>query len=148
VSSATLPCRTAQNVSAASPSRKSTSPSPKRTFEAQPARSVSCSGSSPAKTGTSRRTASIVSIASLRGADRAELLGHVDRDRAPGDAAAAADAARRPELVVPGAELVRQPLPVARAARRPDAAAVDVRVVDREAGLPGADALRRLAGQV
>ena len=39
-------------------------------------------------------------------------------DRAPGDAAAAADAAGRAELVVPGAELVGHPLPVARARRR------------------------------
>src|SRR6185436_9836878 len=38
-------------------------------------------------------------------------------------------------------ELVRQPLPVASLRRLPDRAAVDVRVVDREAGVPQALAL-------
>src|SRR5262249_58040172 len=84
----------------------------------------------------------------LRGADRGDLLGDVDPDRAPRDAAAAADAAGRAELVVPRAELVRHPLPVARAARRPDRAAVDERVVDREARVPDPEASGLLAGEV
>src|SRR4029453_5827889 len=62
--------------------------------------------------------------------------GDVDRDGAPGDAAAATDAAGAAELVVPGAELVGQPLAVAGSRRLPDRAAVDVRVVDREARVP------------
>ena len=76
------------------------------------------------------------------------LLGDVDPDRAPGDAAPAADAARAAELVDPGRELVRHPLPVARARRAAHGAAVDVRVVDREAGVPALVALDVLAGQV
>ena len=59
----------------------------------------------------------VASPCSFGRADRGQLLGDVDPDRAPGDAAAAADAARAAELVVPGAELVGQPLPVARAGR-------------------------------
>ena len=55
---------------------------------------------------------------------------------------------RRAELVEPGRELVRHPLPVARAGRRPDAAAVQVGVLDREARVPDAGALRLGAGQV
>src|SRR5262245_15745384 len=74
-------------------------------------------------------------------ADRGDLLRDVDGDGAPGDAPAAADATRAAELVVPGSELVREPLAVARLCRLPDAAAVDVRVVDREAGVPDAVAL-------
>ncbi len=58
--------------------------------------------------------------------DRGQLLGDVDADRAPGDAAPAADAPRGAELVDPGAELVREPLAVARPGRGPDGAAVDV----------------------
>ncbi len=51
-----------------------------------------------ARRGTARRrgrASSARSIVSLRRADRRDLLGDVDADRAPGDAAAAADAARR-----------------------------------------------------
>ena len=80
-----------------------------------------------------------------RRADRRRLLGDVDGDRAPGDAAPAADAARGAELVDPGRELVGHPLPVARARRAPDAAAVDVGVVEREAGVPHALALGLVA---
>ena len=108
-----------------------------------------CPAPRPSKSGTSaagRRQA--VRIDAPPRPDRGELLGDVDPDRAPGDAAAAADAARAAELVVPGAELVRQPLPVARAAARPDAAAVDVGVVDREAAVPDARALGVAAAEV
>ncbi len=102
----------------------------------------------------------------LRGARRGQLLERAHRrspsvariaatssvrsiaDRAPRDAAPAADAARAPELVEPGRQLVRHPLPVARPARRAHAAAMDVRVVDREARVPALDAHDLLAGQV
>src|SRR3990172_11495039 len=116
-------------MSAASPSRKRFSPAAKWTLPAQPASSASLPGSSPSRNGTSARTlSSDRGTVSLRRADCRDLLGDVDPDRAPGDAAAAADAPRRAELVEPGAELVRHPLPVARAPRRADAAAVNVRV--------------------
>ena len=51
-------------------------------------------------------------------ADHRDLLGHVDPHRAPRDAAAAADAPARPELVDPRRELVREPLAVPGAVRR------------------------------
>ena len=51
--------------------------------------------------------------ARLRRSDDSELLAHVDADRAEGDAASAAGAARAAELVPPRRELVRQPLAVA-----------------------------------
>src|SRR5689334_16938180 len=84
----------------------------------------------------------------LSESQRGQLLGHVDRDGAPGDAAAAADAPRRSELVVPGAELVREPLAISRSAGGADAAAVDVRMVDGVARVPDAHALDALAAQV
>src|SRR5512144_3277541 len=68
--------------------------------------------------------------------DRARLFGDVDADRTPGDAAPAAHAARAVELIEPGRELVRHPLAVARAGGPAHRAAVDVRVVHREAGVP------------
>src|SRR5512133_2033007 len=122
-----------------------TAPWSKWTFEAQPATSANRSCSSASNTGDARRSVSIVSIGSVRCSDRRELLGYVDADGTPGDAAAAADAAGGAELVVPGAELVRQPLAVARPACRPNAAAVDVRIVDRVAGVPDPRTLRGLA---
>src|SRR5271167_1207092 len=42
------------------------------------------------------------------------LCGDVDPGRTPRDASSAADATRHAELVVPGAQFVSQPLPVAR----------------------------------
>ena len=104
----------------------------------------------PWKSGTScsRAVNRLASATSSLVADRGQLLGDVDPDRAPGDAAAAADAAGAAELVVPGAELVGEPLAVARAAGRPDAAAVDVGVVDREARVPAARPLRLVAREV
>src|SRR3954469_22364403 len=80
--------------------------------------------------------------------DRRRLLGDVDRHRAPGDAAPAADAAGRAELVDPGRELVRHPLAVARARGAPYPAAVHVGVLEREARFPHARALARLAGEI
>src|SRR3954449_10096708 len=99
-----------------------------------------CWGDSARSAGTSLRSSSIVRT------DRRHLLGDVDGDRAPRDAAPAADAARRAELVDPGRELVRRPLPVARARRAPDAAAVDVGVPEREARVPDAGVLGLAAG--
>src|SRR5689334_22897007 len=69
-------------------------------------------------------------------ADRADLFGDIDANRAPRNAAAATDAARGAELLDPACQLVRHPLPVARARRRPHCAAVDVGEVLREAGIP------------
>ena len=71
-------------------------------------------------------------------ADGRRLLGEVDAHRAPGDAAAAADAARRVELVPPGRQLVGEPLPVARRGGGAHRPAVQVRVVEVEARRPGA----------
>src|SRR5262245_2103932 len=125
------------------------SPSRKRTFEPQPAIRSSASAASPWNSGTSRRAVSIVCmVSSLARSDRGQLLGDVDPDRAPRDAAAAADAARAAELVVPRAELVREPLSVPRPVRGPDATPVDVRVLDREARVPRAHALRVVAREV
>src|SRR5438132_13379509 len=61
----------------------------------------------------------------IRCPDRRDLLGDVDADRAPCDTTAAADTARDIELVVPGGELVRKPLPIAPADRRAKVAAVN-----------------------
>ena len=66
--------------------------------------------------------------------DGGGLLGEVDADRAPGDAPATTDAPRLAELVPPGRQLVGEPLPVAGLGGRPHRAAVDVRVVEVEAG--------------
>src|SRR5262245_21870716 len=148
-SSATLPRRSTKKVSAGSPCRNSSSPSPKPVFEPQPAISSSVSAGRPANTRTSPRTASSVSMLALLGrADGGQLLGDVDPDRTPRDATAAADAAGLAELVVPGPELVGQPLAVARPAGGANRTAVDVRVLDRVAGVPQPYALRVLAGQV
>src|SRR5512135_938289 len=69
-------------------------------------------------------------------ADRGRLLGDVDADRTPADAAPATDAAAAAVLVVPAPELVRQPLAVARAGVGADRDAVDVAVARRETGIP------------
>ena len=68
--------------------------------------------------------------------DRGHFLGDVDADRAPGDAAAAADAARGAELVDPARQLVRHPLAIARLPFGPHAAAMDVGKIQREARIP------------
>ena len=82
----------------------------------QPAINSRCAGASPANTGASAISSSIPRIRPpIALPDRARLLGDVDPHRAPGDAAAAAHAARAAELVDPGRELVRHPLAVARA---------------------------------
>src|SRR5262245_23326132 len=88
---------------------------------------------------------------SLRFPQHSELcrfLGDVDADRAPGDAPAAAHAPRCAELIVPGAQLVRDPLAVAAGTRGPDAATVQIGIVELEALRPVLPPLRVLAGQV
>src|SRR6476619_7394363 len=103
----------------------------------------------PAKTDDSSTTRSRVLIAgSFLAADRGRFLGDIDPDRTPCDAAAAADAAARAELVVPRGELVSHPLAVPGAPALTDAAAVNVGVVEREAAVPDPLALEGLSGQV
>src|SRR5512146_1608624 len=75
-------------------------------------------------------------------ADGRCFLRDVDGHGAPGDAAAAADATGAAELVDPARQLVRHPLAVARSARLAHAAAMDVGMVEGEAGIPGTRALR------
>src|SRR5210317_900046 len=109
--------------------------------------------SMPAKNGCSRSSSSSglsVSMPFSSGAlpDGIGLFGDVDADRAPGDAAPAADAAGVAELVVPGGELVGQPLAVAAARRVADHTAGDVGVRRVEAGVPAPRAGRRSAAQV
>src|SRR3954447_25377227 len=118
------------------------SPGANTRLRAQPANVSRCAGLSERSAGSSW-----ISSVSVR-TDRRHLLGDVDRDRAPRDAAPAADAAGRAELVDPGRQLVRHPLAVARAAGAAHAPAVHVRVLEREARVPHARALRLLAGQV
>ena len=60
-----------------------------------------------------------------RAGDGVQLVADVDPDRAPGDAAPAADAAGAAELVPPGGELVGQPLTVAVLDAGPEVAAGD-----------------------
>src|SRR5579859_591321 len=76
------------------------------------------------------------------------FLGDVDASRAPGDTAAAADAPGRAELVVPGTQLVADPLAVPAGPGLAHAAAVQVREGQLEAGSPVLPALGVLAGQV
>src|ERR1039457_5234963 len=77
-----------------------------------------------------------------------DLLGNVDAHRAPGNASSAADAARGPELVDPGSQLVRHPLPIAGLARGADAASMNVGKAQSEAGVPTAPTLRAISGHV
>src|SRR4051794_27486107 len=136
------------NASAGPPARMISSPSRKTLLRAQPAIVSRCAGASVASAGTSVSSSAIVCMAHVRRTDGGGLLGDVDGDGAPGDAAAAADAAGGAELVDPGRQLVGHPLPVARTAARAHAAAVDVGVVEREAGVPGSLAHGLLPGEV
>src|SRR5665647_2763240 len=145
---ATRPRRTTKNWSAASPSWQRYSPAARRMFVAQPATSANVGASSPSKKGWSGRYCSIVRMSFLSGADGGDLCREIDGGRAPGDAATAADASRRAELVHPRCELVCGPLAVARLHRVPDAAAVEVGEVGSEAGVPHPPPLRRAAGEV
>src|SRR5437870_3323602 len=84
----------------------------------------------------------------VRRPDGRDLLGHVDADRAPGDAAPATDTARDIELVKPGGELVGEPLPVAAPDARPEVTAMYPGELGIEAAIPPADALRVFQAQV
>src|SRR5208337_1066777 len=76
------------------------------------------------------------------------FLGDVDAGGAPGDAPPAADTARHVELVVPGAQLVGQPMPVPRCTGLAHTAAVDVGEIELVAGRPVLPALGVLTGQI
>ena len=65
----------------------------------------------PDPDGAARSTASVM-IAPRLPRQRGHLLGDVDAGRAPRDAPSTSDAPGAAELVVPGAELVGQPVPV------------------------------------
>src|SRR6266540_1282854 len=128
-----------------------------RTLLAQPTRRSRWRDSRSRKNGCAERMASSVSMRPvlwrrrrrrLDRTDRGDLLGEVDPHRTPGDAAPAADTSGGSELVDPGRQLVREPLPVARARGGTHAAAVEVRVLEREARVPPAPALGALARQV
>src|SRR6266508_4752012 len=128
-----------------------------RTLLAQPTRRSRWRDSRSRKNGCAERMASSISMRPvpwrrrrrrLDRTNRGDLLGEVDPHRTPGDAAPAADASGGSELVDPGRQLVREPLPVARARRGTHAAAVEVRVLEREARVPPAPALGALARQV
>src|SRR5439155_26958976 len=77
-----------------------------------------------------------------------DLLGDVDPHGAPHDAPPASDTAGAAELVVPGAQLVGEPLPVPAAGGGPDRAAVDVGEDQVEAGGPVLPPLRMVATEV
>src|SRR5262245_46833125 len=127
----------------------SRSPSLKARLAPQPAISSRCSADSSSNTPHSSSSSLIVRMLFPLGrADGCDLLGDVDGGRAPCDAAAAAHAARRPELVDPRPKLVGHPLAVAPAGRAPHAAPVDVGMAEREARVPHADALGLLAREV
>src|SRR5450755_841477 len=121
-SSLTLPSRIRKHRLACAPSRNRNRPAGNSTFAAQPASRVRYAGSRSPTNGWLRSSCSSVStIPSLSGlslygpvagADGGGLFGDVDADWAPGDAPATADAAGRAELVDPGGQLVRHPLPV------------------------------------
>src|ERR1019366_178149 len=148
-SSATMPSRIRKKCSAASPWRKSIAPAGKRSLTAQAAISRSWSCESPANVGAAAISSSRPRIAHrLAVADRPRLLGDVDADRAPRDAAPAAHAPGAAELVDPGGQLVGHPLAIARARGRTHRAPVDVGVVHREARVPALVAPPVLARQV
>jgi len=65
-----------------------------------------------------------------------QLLGHIDPDRAPGNASAAADAAGRAELIDPRRKLMRQPHAVPILGCLANILPVDIPVLLCEAGIP------------
>src|SRR5689334_5176014 len=157
-SRATRPRRMTSSRSAFSPSWKRYSPSRKCTLREQRSSSRTSRSSTPSKKGCEVRRSPMVCMSALpgrhddgprerRGPDRGHLLGDVDADRAGGEAPAAPDAPGRAELVEPGGELVRHPLPVAGARAGPDAAAVQVGEVRGEAGVPDPPVLGLPAGE-
>src|SRR4249920_2970169 len=129
----------------------------KRTLDAHPTSSFRYSGSRASKNGCCVRNRSSVSIVILHGArlgnrgavaDRAHLLCDIDSDRAPGDAPPAPDTTRTSELIDPGGEFVRHPLAIAGLWRRSHAAAMNVRKLLRETGVPPAPPLGVIAGHI
>lgn len=76
------------------------------------------------------------------------LLGDVDTDRAPHDAAPAADAPGAVELVVPGAEFMGGPLPVAAMRGVADRPRLQMGEIQVEAGLPAPPSLGVFTGEV
>src|SRR3989338_4579304 len=100
----------------------------KRTFEAHPVTSSRYSGWRSLKKGCCDRIGLRFSIGgsllrsrlSLRRlfGDQTRFLGDVDADRAPCNAAPAADASERPELIDPCSKLVGHPLTIAAPYRR------------------------------
>src|ERR1039457_7175811 len=124
-------------------------------LDAHPTMSCRCCSSNSRQNGCWRRKRSSDSMSSLSScvslisfADRVYFFGDVDRHRTPRDAASAAGASRRAELVEPGGELVRHPLAIARLGGGANAAAVDIRVLHGETGVPLLDALGGRARQI
>ena len=80
-------------------------------------------------------------------ADGGRLVGDIDAYGTPRDTAPATDAAAAAVLVVPGPELVREPLAIARAGVGPHGEAVQIAVPAGEAGIPFAQVLRLVPAQ-
>src|ERR1700741_4987260 len=77
------------------------------------------------------------------------FCGDVNAGGTPGDAPPAAYATRHTELVVPGAQFVGQPMPIARCAGLADAATtVDVGEIELETGRPVPPPLGVVTGQI
>src|SRR5947199_5571140 len=110
---------------------------------------VAESGLSAMRLRTRYGTGAIADAGSIIAGHLVHLRGDVDPGGAPGDAAPAADAPGRAELVMPGPQFVGQPMPVPRGAGLAHAPApVDVGEVEFEARRPFAPALRVLTGEV
>src|ERR1700727_1478022 len=86
-------------------------------------------------------------VIGLRG-ERVHFLGDVDPGGAPGDTASASHTSAGPELVMPAAQLVGDPMPVARFAGLAHGAAVDEGEVEFEAGCPVRPPFGVLTGEV
>src|SRR5215471_16858710 len=123
-------------------------PASKWTFEAQPAMIRRYSGRRSWKKRCYERSSSRLFTRRLAFPELPDLFGDVDPDGAPRDAPPAPRAAAGVELVPPGGELVADPLPVAAPGGVANAAAVQVRVLKREAGIPGPPPFRVLSRQI
>ena len=76
------------------------------------------------------------------------FLRQINTGRAPRDAPATAHAARCSELILPGCELVSQPLPITTGDTVSDGRAVHVAEIDVEATVPFAFSLDMIARQI